>query len=115
MKRLFLSFLFCFSSFLMVANAQDQTNEKPSTPKWVSDKGYWTVESNQQTPREATVYFYNNDHVLVYKEEIKNQKLKLNKTKTLLRLKLVLEEAVESYASGNWTSQNNLLIARLQQ
>lgn len=116
MKLLFSRFLVtCLILGMSVGVQAQNEEEKPLVPKWISDQGYWVVESNTKTPKEATVFFYNNDHVLVYKEEIRNQKLKLNKKKTLLRLKSVLEEAVISYASGNWTNQNNLLAVRLQQ
>ena len=73
--------------------AQEEIIE-PKTPTWVSNKGYWVVETNKKTPKEAVVYFYNLDDLLVYKEEIKNQKLKMNRKKTLMRLKAALEEAM---------------------
>ena len=116
MKQFFLRLVITCMTFWLSATAMaQQEEEKPPVPKWVSNQGYWVVESNKKTPKEATVFFYNTDHVLVYKEEIKGQKLKLNKKKTLVRLKAVLEEAVVSYASGNWGAQNNLLAVRLQQ
>ena len=48
--------------------AQDKARD---TPEWVSDKGWWVVESNIHTPKKHIVYFYNNDGVLVYKEKHK--------------------------------------------
>ena len=112
MKKLFLSLLtvllICFSA----ASLQAQTT--PTKP-WVSDKGYWVVESNKQTPKEAIVYFYNNDHVLVYKEEIKNQKLKLTKAKTLVRLKAALEEAIDHSQKSTWASRTDLVSQHLQE
>lgn len=116
MKYIFSRLLMtCMAAWLSItAGAQEEETKAPA-PKWVSDQGYWVVESNKKTPKEATVFFYNNDHVLVYKEEIKGQKLKLTKKKTLLRLKSVLEEATASYARGNWTAENNLLAVRLRQ
>jgi hypothetical protein len=118
MKPFFVRLLATCLMLWLATNLQAQSDyeqEKPSVPKWVSDKGYWVVENNKKTPKESTVFFYNNEHMLVYKEEIRDQKLKLNKKKTLLRLKSVLEEAVTSYASGNWTNQNSLLAVRLRQ
>jgi len=116
MKYLFSRMLItCITFWLSSTVLAQQEEEKAPAPKWISDKGYWVVESNKKTPKEATVFFYNNDHNLVYKEEIKGQKLKLNKKKTMIRLKSVLEEAEVSYASGNWTAQNNLMAVRLKQ
>ena len=112
MKRIFpllaSALLFCF----FTAPIQAQTaGRKP----WVSDKGYWVVESNKKTPKDAIVYFYNNDHLLVYKEEIKNQKLKLTKTKTLLRLKAALEEAIDNSHKRVWASRGNLVLQHLEE
>ena len=86
---------------------------KPGTPEWVSDKGYWVIKSSKYTPKESTIYFYNNSHNMVYQEEIKNQKLKLKK-KTLLKLKAALEEAVASYEKGTWTNRNEIVLQHLK-
>ncbi|HEV7332469.1 MAG TPA: hypothetical protein VGN63_15635 [Flavisolibacter sp.] len=87
-----------FFFFTFPASAQNETASQP--PSWISNAGYWVVESNRQQPKEAVVYYYTNAHVLVYKEEIKNKKLKLTNPATLLRLKQSLEVAVASYANG---------------
>jgi hypothetical protein len=118
MKRIILLAMVTAGAILSSFTVNAQTDEEmqpPKTPKWVSDKGYWVVESNKQTPKDALVHFYNNEHILVYKEEIRNQKLKLNRTKTLLRLKAALEEAVEGFEKGTWAHQNNLLTQHLRQ
>jgi hypothetical protein len=96
MKRSFLIFavvlMVSFFPFSAKAQFEDPNAEaityempKPVTPNWVLDKGYWVVKSNKKTPKESAVYFYNNEHTMVYQEEIKNQKLKLKK-KTLMKL-----------------------------
>lgn len=86
---------------------------KTETPKWVSEIGYWVIKSNKKTPKESTVYFYNNEHNLVYQEEIKDRKLKLRK-KTLMKLKTALEEAVASYEKGVWASRTELVKQHLE-
>ena len=50
-----------------IALAQDHARVSPD---WVSEKGWWVVESNIHTPKQHVIYFYNNDRVLVYKEKI---------------------------------------------
>ena len=100
--------------FSLITNAQEE-EQKLETPKWASDKGFWVVESNKKTPKQSTVYFYNNENILVYKEEIINKKLKVSRKKTLLRLKSALEEAVLSYEQGTWARQENILAQRLEQ
>ena len=103
-------FIAAFTLTYFIASAQQEDNP---VPKWVSEKGYWVVESNKNTPKDSKVYFYNSDHVLVYQEEIKNQKLKLKK-KTLMKLKAALEEAVDSYEKGTWAGRNKIVNGRGQ-
>ncbi|HEY4150804.1 MAG TPA: hypothetical protein VGM41_17820 [Chitinophagaceae bacterium] len=71
-----------------------------STPRWVSSKGYWVVESNPSNPKHACVYFYTNVNVLVYKETIDGVPLALNKTRTKMQLKKVLESLISSWEAG---------------
>ena len=94
---------------------QEEAYETPKieTPKWVSEKGYWVIQSNKKTPKESIIYFYNNEHRLVYQEEIKDRKLKMNK-KTLMKLKTALEEAVASNEKGMWASRTELVKQRLE-
>lgn len=115
MKHSFFAILLTTFAFLFSnpINAQDD-EPKPETPKWLSNKGYWVVESNKKTPKEATVYFYTSENLLVYKEEIRNKKLKLNRRKTLLRLKSALEEAVVAYEQGIWGQQDNIVAVHLK-
>ncbi len=112
MVKRFLQVLLGISAFFFSFTTKAQI---PSNKTWISDKGYWVVESNRQSPKEATVYFYNNDNILVYKEEIRDQKLKLNKKKTLYRLKAALEEAIAISSKGAWVSQKHLVSNHLQE
>lgn len=100
MKKYFLPLLLgtAFSLVSLTSTAQ----EKPAntTPSWVSNKGYWVIESNKQTPKNAVVYFYNNDNLLVFKKEIRDQKLNPKREKTLLQLKASLEDAVNAFENG---------------
>jgi len=102
MKKYILSILLFTLPFLFgnKATAQDETAAK-TPPSWACDKGYWVAVSNRHNPKETAVYYYTNNHVLVYKEEIKDKKLKLKNTETLMRLKQSLEVALASYENGN--------------
>jgi hypothetical protein len=116
MKHAYFAAIFTAFSFLFSFTTNAQSDEPTrKTPKWLSDKGYWVVESNKKTPKDATVYFYTPENILVYKEEVKNQKLKLTRKKTLLRLKAALEDAIAGYEQGTWAHQKNLLAQHLQQ
>ena len=74
--------------------AQLQRKTQPSIPKWVSDKGYWIIESNIHTPLDHIVSFYNNDHVLLYQEALTGVRLNPEKRKAKMKLKKLLEAAV---------------------
>lgn len=81
------------------------------SPKWVSEKGYWMVESNVKTPKSSTIYFFNNDNVMVYKEKVEGFKLKINKTKTRMRLEGILEQSVTAWEQKHIFSENTFLVA----
>jgi hypothetical protein len=77
-----------FSFFAAAACAQ---RDSLSSPPWVSDKGYWTLESNVHTPKNHIIRFYNYDNKLVYTEHLQGVILNLNKRKTKMKLKNALE------------------------
>lgn len=115
MKKL-LSF-FLFFPFLLLfstrSHAQAEQDNKPQTT-WVSTKGYWVVESNKHTPKESVIYFYTNDNLLMYKKEVKNQKLKLNNQQTLFQLKATLEDAIAAYQNGVAANREKMPINLVQ-
>ncbi len=115
MKKYFLPVLLVTATFFLgnSATAQDETTAK-SSPAWTCDKGYWVVVSNRHSPKEASVYYYTNGHVLVYNEVIRNKKLHLKNTETLLRLKQSLEVALASYANGNKAAREEGLTLQRQ-
>jgi len=114
MKKLFFSSLLFVTTLLLSLRSQAQTEAAASNTPWLSTKGFWVVESNKQTPKEAIIYFYNNASILVHKEEIKDQRLKLTSTKTLLWLKAMLEGAVSGYENGTWASRRSVQKGTLQ-
>lgn len=97
-------------SMLMIhvaAFAQDdQPTGGPVTPRWVSEKGYWVVESNIHVPKQYTIHFYNNEHVMVYKEKVEGVVLKLQKRKVKMNLRRVLETAVLAWEKQPQPKEN---------
>lgn len=90
-------FIALFSLVSMSACSQlavSREGGKPEFPRWVSDKGYWVVESNINSPRNHIVSFYNTDNVLVYKETLKGVKLNPEKIKIRMKFKKILESSV---------------------
>src|SRR5689334_17540170 len=88
------------------AAAQDQEQVTPRTPKWISDKGYWVVESNVHTPYHSIIHFYNNDNVQVYKEEVDGVKINLEKKRTKMRLKKILEQSIVAWNKDHLPKEN---------
>lgn len=91
----FLIAMLTFAHFIASAQQDKDTH----IPKWVSDKGYWVVKGNVNTPLDNTILFYNNDHVLVYKESLTGVKLNPDKRKVKMKLKQVLESSITAWES----------------
>ena len=82
-----------------------QQERRPKFPGWVSDKGYWVVESNINSPLNHIIRFYNNDNELLYKETLMGVKLNPEKRKVKMKLKKVLESSMLA-----WEKKKNSLI-----
>lgn len=96
--------------FSVTAFAQEETTNTIRPPKWVSEKGYWVVESNIHHPDHSLIFFYNNDGVLIYKEKADGIRLNINKRKTKMQLKKGLEEAVVAYEKNKKISENEMMV-----
>jgi hypothetical protein len=100
------------SSFSTACFAQEEQATYTSvTPKWISEKGYWTIESNIRTPQNSIIYFYNNENVLVYKEKVEGIKINLKKRKVLMHLKNVLEQSVTAWEEKHILKENGTRVA----
>ena len=85
--------------------------DKPrNAPEWVSEKGWWVVESNIHAPKQHIVYFYNNDGVLVYKEKIDGLRINPSKKITKMQLKQVLETTVLAWENQHQLKENEALV-----
>lgn len=82
-----------------------QQERRPKFPDWVSEKGYWVVESNINSPLDHIVTFYNNDNKLLYKETLTGVKLNPEKRRVKMKLKKILEASVLA-----WEKKKNGLI-----
>lgn len=97
----------CLLMLHITALAQDdEITAAPAIPRWVSEKGYWVVESNIKIPRQYTIRFYNNDQVMVYKEQVQGVILKLQKRSVKMNLKRVLETAVLAWEKQHQVKEN---------
>jgi hypothetical protein len=109
----------CLPLFFVIASVTGfaQRNEpegvRLSTPKWISEIGYWVVEDSIDSVNHYTVYLYNNNNILVYKETVDGCRLDLNKRKTKMRLKKLVDQTVMAYAQRPKVSENKMLVLHL--
>lgn len=97
-----------FSSIMLMAQDQE---EFAGIPKWIPEKGYWIIENNMKTPDTAIIHFYNNEGQQVYFEKVQGIKFNLNKRKTLMRLREVLDRALITWDQSH-TSKDNAGLVR---
>lgn len=109
MKR-FLSVLFVLAMAQVPSIAQD---ERPPVPNRTPRSGYWVVENNLKTPRDHFLYFYNDDHVLIYKESIEGVNLNLKSARVKRRLKRVLEKSLVAWQKQPQAKENEGLVKNL--
>lgn len=107
---------FCLLLISRQANAQDDNEPTPiTTPVWVSDKGYWVVESNKHVPNKYTVRFYTNTHLQVYHEKLEGVTLRFERRKTKMLLKRALETSISNWEKQQVARDNEGLIMKMLQ
>ena len=112
LKFLIATLAIFLSSFTSFAQEETQTT---SSSKWVSDKGYWVIESNTKDPLQHAIRFYTNDDVLVYKEAVAGVKLNPAKRKVKMMLKKVLETSLLAWEKKKTPEENmNYVMAILK-
>jgi len=113
MKQTIKTGAFAFAVILFSICSFSQEEQKVNTPKWVSDKGYWVVESNVHSPLENTVRFYTNDDMLIYKETISGTRINFKKRKVKMKLKHALESAITAWEQKKTPEENKDYLAVL--
>ena len=101
---------FIFVISLLLQTAAFAQDHKPATPAWVSDKGYWVVESNIHDSKLHIVYFYNTGGILVYKEKVEGLRINPAKRATKMLLKQVLESSVLAWEKQHSVKENEALV-----
>jgi hypothetical protein len=84
--------------------------QSPPVPKWMSEKGFWVIQSNLKSPKNSTIYFYNNDQELVYKEEVNGKRINTDKLKTRKHLESVLVESITTWKKEGVAKENQQLV-----
>jgi hypothetical protein len=85
-------------------------NRPGLVPKWASAKGWWQVETATRSPKQQTVYFFNLNGVLVYKEKLEGVRLNPEKRKTKMQLKQALEAAVVAWEEEKKVKDSGSLV-----
>lgn len=116
MKKQWLFFGLCL--IFIVESVTSFAQDKPqavahSTSKCVSKLGYWVVEGNINTPTHNIVYLYNNDNGLVYSEIMDGNVLNLDKRRTKMRLKKMVEQRVTAYVQKQKETEDQISVATL--
>jgi hypothetical protein len=110
-KKIFISL-----ASLLIASALNfciaGKGHNPEIPlKWTGPKGYWVIESNIKNPKNSIIYFYNNDDVLMYKEEVSGVKINVNRKKVVNRLENVLQVSSLAWQKEHKTMENEMLVS----
>lgn len=114
MKKI--SSIVCILIIAVLLSVKGWAQVEPSPrdiPQWISEKGYWEVENNIKTPDTFTVYFFNNEGTMVYKEKVEGVKLNIKNRRTLMRLKRVLDQAVVAWENHHLAKDDSTLVAAL--
>ncbi len=100
---------------LMVTTAvlAQEPEETTPTPKWISEKGYWIIESNVKTPTTSIIHFYDINNNKIYSEKVEGVQLNLKKRKTLMLLKKALDESLIAYANTKRARQDVDLVKNI--
>ncbi|HET6995989.1 MAG TPA: hypothetical protein VFI06_13445 [Chitinophagaceae bacterium] len=88
-----------------------QAGKQPGAPRWVSDKGYWVLESNIHHPLDHVIRFYNNDNTLIYTETVTGMKINLKKKKVKMKLKIALESALTAWEKNKKPEENKTYVS----
>lgn len=100
-----------FCGLLLLLAYAGNTQQIASIQKQES-QGFWVVESNVKTPKSSMVYFYTPEGILMYKENVNDKKLKVNRRKTVKRLNAALQEIALAWQNKKTTKENAQLVAR---
>ena len=100
--------LFTITGF--VSFSQESQTE---IPKWVSEKGYWVVESNNNDPLNHIIRFYSNDDVMIYKETLSGVRLNPNKKRVRMKLKKVLEISALAWEQRKVTEEEKQYVSAI--
>jgi hypothetical protein len=93
------SFVTVTGSFAQQATGTEVKEEK-------KELGYFVLVNTKEEKKVTTVWFFNNDNVLVYEEKVAGVKFNLNKKKTVDMLNQGVEKAVTAWNEKHITMKD---------
>jgi len=75
-----------------------------------ASEGFWVVESNVKTPKQSTIYFYNNAKVLIYKESLTGRRINIGHKRTVQKLNDVLIQSIAASQKEQMVKSNTKLV-----
>lgn len=93
--------------------AQEHMVSTSKVPRWISEKGFWQIESSIHSPQKSIVYFYNNENTLVYKEHVHGFIFDLNKKRVKMKLKKALDSALIAWNKNRILQSDQHLVRML--
>jgi len=100
-------------SIAVLLNVSALKTKAQSRAACVPKNGYWVLISNKNVKNITTVQFYNTANQIIYEEEVRNQKMNINRLNTLRSLKRGLDSALvawnlqkQALYNKNWIAAN---------
>ena len=108
----YMLFLFVLMSCCLASiyGRTQQATTITQDPKWTPSRGYWVIESSKTNPESSKVFFYSDDHELVYSEQVEGRVLNCKKRKVLLQLKQALETSLAARDEDRNLQHNSLMV-----
>ncbi len=87
---------------LLVLIAVTASAQNKKQKSYMPSEGFWVVESNVKTPKQSTIYFYNNAKVLIYKESLTGRRINIGHKRTVQKLNDVLIQSMAPGRKSKW-------------
>jgi hypothetical protein len=113
MKSIFKPFYVLIALAMAHVPVVAQNEIATTIPGWVPESGYWVAENNVHKPKQYTIYFYTDEHELIYKEKIEGVVLDLDSPRVKMRLKKVLENSLQAWRKQHRPKENEGLVINL--
>lgn len=96
--------------FILFVMVSVTTHAQKRKQAFMPEEGYWVVESNTASPKNSTVYFYTNQAILIYKENVTGKKINVKRKKTVFQLNQVLRQSIIAWNREQVVKENDMLV-----